>query len=483
MSSRPGVVFAGRVRVAGFLLSTAAAAGCATAPAAVSSGAPVGLIATGHSGGTHYRTRIIGGLWYQTFGTTLLVIDPRTAEVITSLQLAPVGASGPASDMVVVGDRLFVLLRATAVIALTTADPAHPRIVARAGADELGVEPVTLSVVRDDVYVAGAGGVVRWSDRARWLDGMDCRTVAACDLGLVSCAGRRVYLLDDARFVGSAGELYASGADAGAGAPLVFVRAGPERTSVGLMTGDIREVDARLATVSVDGAVRRARVVAGRLWVVSDRHIAAYPISGDHLLAPVIYEIAGARDLAFIDGRAGRAVVAGVFGRAIVRFGLDGTVHTEREHHEAAGLVRAHCDGRYVVASGPFGSWQYDTAAMAGTSSGRSLEFDGATAGPTDAVTISGKASISADGVSVMLPGGERYTEPGSPTVRCLAAIEGELWVGHDFGITVLGLDGTLLGRLRLDGPVRFVFPLSAGGAAWVDERGGFGTARRTVPR
>ena len=44
---------------------------------------------------------------------------------------------GAQTDMVVVGDRLFVLLRATAVIALTTADPAHPRIVARAGADEL----------------------------------------------------------------------------------------------------------------------------------------------------------------------------------------------------------------------------------------------------------------------------------------------------------------------------------------------------------
>ncbi len=478
MASRPNVVCA---RGAGVIVAMmAAAAGCATAPAPVLNRHAAGLVVTGHTGGTHYRTRIIGGFWYQTFGTTLLVIDPRSAEVISSLPLAPVGASGPATDMVAMGDRLFVLLRATEVIALTTADPAHPRIVDRVGAEELGVEPVSLSLVRDELYVSGAGGVVRWSDRARYLDGMECRTVVECDLGLVACAGRRVYRLLDTAYVGSAGELYAWGDGAGPGAPLVFVRAGPDTTSVGLMTGAIREVGTRLATVTVAGPVRRARIVDGRLWVVSDQRIAAYPISGERLLDPVVYEIAGVRDLAFIDGSTGRAAVAGVFGRAILRFGLDGTVRTESEHREAAGLVRAHCDGRYVVASGPFGSWQYDAT---GTTVARPRTFDGAMTGPAVAATIFGSASISADGRSVILPGGEHYTEPGAPTVKCLTAVEGELWIGHESGITVLGMDGTLLGRLRLDGPVRFIFPLSGGGAAWVSDRGGFGTARRTVPR
>ena len=303
---------------------------------------------------------------------------------------------------------------------------------------------------------------------------------------LVRSGRRRVYRLLDTAYVGSAGELYAWGDGAGPAAPLVFVRAGPDTTSVGLMTGAIREVSTRLATVTVAGPVRRARIVDGRLWVVSDQRIAAYPISGERLLDPVVYEIAGVRDLAFIDGSTGRAAVAGVFGRAILRFGLDGTVRTESEHREAAGLVRAHCDGRYVVASGPFGSWQYDTT---GTGSIRPRMLDGATTGPAvtatepaAAATLSGSASISADGRSVRLPGGEQYTEPGSPTVTCLTAVEGELWVGHDAGITVLGMDGMVLGRLRLDGPVRFIFPLSGGGAAWVSEGGGFGSARRTLP-
>ncbi len=238
------------------------------------------------------------------------------------------------------------------------------------------------------------------------------------------------------------------------------------------MTGRLREVNMKLSTVDVEGIVRCVRVFDDRLWVVTDRRIAAYPISGDRLLEPVLYPIAGARDLDFVAGSG--AVVVGTFGRAVVRLDPGGGVHTVRKHREPAGLLRARCDGRFVQAGGPDGWWQYEP-------SGRVRPLSGApgnTAAPAvvAAVTLAGRASVGADGVSVILPDGVVHTEPGSPMVFCIVAVDGRFWIGHDRGITVLDEAGRVIDRLRLAGPVRYVFPLAAGGAAWVSETGGFGT-------
>ena len=75
--------------------------------------AAAGIVVTAHAGGTHYRTLNIGDYWYQTWGRTVLVVDPRTGDVTRSIELAPIGASGPASDMTLVGDRLFIVLERT----------------------------------------------------------------------------------------------------------------------------------------------------------------------------------------------------------------------------------------------------------------------------------------------------------------------------------------------------------------------------------
>jgi hypothetical protein len=378
--------------------------------------------------------------------------------------------------MVTVGDLLFVAMQGSEVVEVSTADPRRPLIVGRAGAAELGVEPNTLSVVGGELYVAGPGGVVRWSDRARWLSGLECRSVAESDHGLVACSGRRVYRLDDAGYVGSAGDLYPASDTIGLAAPLVFVRPGNLTTSVGLMSGAIRELDVRLATASVPGVVRRVRVDDGRLWVINDLWIAAYPISGERLLDPVVYEIAGVRDMDFIDsGPLRRVVVAGAFGRAIVRFGPGPAVHIEHEHREAAGLARAQSDGRFVLAGGPYGSWLYDPV---GTASLSSHVPDGVRSERITAVTMSGTVARTADGTALTLPGGETHREPGSPMIRCVVAVDGNVWVGHDLGITVMTVAGDVLGRLRLDGPVLDIFALAGGGAVWVSERGGFGTAQ-----
>ncbi len=454
-------------------------AGCASrgvAPNPKGDRAAAGIVVTACAGGTHYRTMNIGDYRSQTWGRTLLVADPRSGEVMRSIELAPVGTSGPASDMTLVADRLFIVLERTAVVVLSGADPGRPRIEYRVGHEKLALEPTTLSEVDEQLYVSGGGGVIRWSDRARWLLGMECGTVVESGVGLVACSGRRVHRLDDTHFVGSASALYPMPEGTGPAGRFVFVRVGTGRTSVGLMTGRIREVNMKLATVDVEGIVRCVRVFDDRLWVVTDRRIAAYPISGDHLLQPVIYAIAGVRDMSFDEG--GVAVVVGTFGRAVVRLDSGGGVHTVRRHREPAGLLRARCDGRFVQAGGPHGWWQYEPSGSVRPMPGEPRE-PGETAASTvgAAVTLAGRVLVGADGTSVILPDGVVYTEPGLPAVFCIAAVEGHLWIGHDRGITVLDGEGRVIDRLRLAGPVRYVFPLAAGGAAWVSETGGFGTA------
>src|SRR5690606_8373729 len=54
---------------------------------------------TQHVGGTHYRMLVHEGQWYQTFGTELLVLDTRSARLLHSVELGPIGATGPAVDM------------------------------------------------------------------------------------------------------------------------------------------------------------------------------------------------------------------------------------------------------------------------------------------------------------------------------------------------------------------------------------------------
>ena len=94
-------------------------------------------------------------------------------------------------------------------------------------------------------------------------------------------------------------------------------------------------------------------------------------------------------------------------------------------------------------------------------------------------------------------PGGKgRWEAPQGARIACLAAVEGQLWVGHTRGITVLrqaplppaapGKDGKpppapvpqleTVAEVRIPGTVTWMFPLrTGGGAAWVSRIGGMG--------
>ncbi|MHC4415454.1 MAG: hypothetical protein ACYS0G_09240 [Planctomycetota bacterium] len=465
-------------------IALAVSSGCAwRAEKARVPGSTPTLRVTHHVGGTHYRTLVHEGVWYQTFGLSLLVVDPRTAAVVTAVELGEPGQWGPATDLTIAAGRLYVILEDDAVVELDRADPRAPRLVRRVGAVTLGLAPKRLSVVRDELYVSGANGVVRWSDGLVLLAGRgEAGRVAASRTGPVACAARRVYRLDDGEYVGSASDLQPLPEAFGWPDRLVFTRKYSAGTLVGLMSDDVREVDANAATVAVPGDVRSVRAFAGRLWIVTDNDVRGYAISGDRLVDPIHIGVSGARDV----GRLGPDLiaVAGSLGRAIVRLDAGGPASgpaVVAAVRAPSGLVRAQSDGYQILAGGDEGAWLYHVGQAAEPST---RPTDDLVPAPTEAATLGGAARISDDGRAVEITGsgGERsFAETGGPQINCLAAVDGDLWIGHDRGITVLCLRAPdpVKGRLRLEGRVRYVMPLVGGrGAAYVSEHGGFGVAR-----
>ncbi|MFO0874699.1 MAG: hypothetical protein U0575_12115 [Phycisphaerales bacterium] len=445
-----------------------------------------------HCGGTHHRTLVHAGHWFQTFSNQLLVLDPRTGAVEGRQELAPFGTTGAAVDVALLGagtpsPRLFVVLERDAVVEVDLVDPTHPAIVSLRRADELGVRPRRVGIVDGQVYVAGDGGVVRWSDRARFLaDNIPgpAGAVVGGERCPVTCVGRRVLSLVDGSFIGAATDL--TELPPGAPAPLAFVLQGKDAATVGLMGRDIREV----SSVVIPGTVRRMRWFDDRLWVVTDTEIVSCAVAETRLADRRSFRVKGARDVDLLSQNT--LAVAGTFGRSLYRRveedGKPGDAFFGA-HREASRLERAITDNRRVLAGSDEGTWMYligDRAEL----SNRTIDI--ARQPSAHAAGAWGTAEIGEDGRSVTgvvdgIP--QEFRPDGSPQIWCIAGIDKALWIGHENGITVVsrGASGliTALGTIHLDGPVRYLFPKWDSGCTYVAELGGFGVAKlvdRSVP-
>jgi hypothetical protein len=253
----------------------------------------------------------------------------------------------------------------------------------------------------------------------------------------------------------------------------------------------------------VPGEVNRVRLFDGRIWIVTDEGITAYALTGGRLGLRARLEIPHARDVAGLERN--YVAVAGTFGRGIVRLhddehGPGGTfVHL---HRQPGHLSRASCDGYYLLAECDDGCWQYEIgvgpplpAELPAAEGIRPEAWEPATA----ATTVWGSAAISEDRLSVRIRtarGEARYADPNGCRLHCLAAVAGNIWIGHDGGITVLEIspgggihggsaEGAVIvgGRMRLPGVVRYLFPLGKGeGAAFVCDSGLMGAAAFVLP-
>jgi len=466
-----------------------------------------------HVGGTHYRTVVHKGRWLQTFSNTLLVLDRERATIEARRQLCEFGSAGPAVDLAVLGERGLVVLDRDAVIEVGAESG---DLVIRDTVDHvaLGFRPLRVSVSGGELWVAGEGGVMRWSDRQRFLtEGVSgaLGAVVASANGPIACAGRRVYEVKTGNFVAAATELLELPADAPA--PLAFVLQGKETFSVGLMGSDVRE----LSRTMVPGTCIRIRWFDQRLWCVTDGAIHSWSVENNELVDPRLIKVRGARDVDMLGPN--RLAIAGSFGRAIYRPEPQGSQRGDEfigAVREASRLEKAIADGRRILAgSDTEGFWLYLIGAEAELSDRELSTYKQ----PVQSVRgVWGKAEIAEGAKSVkgISHGVEHvYTPDGNPDIYCLAAVDDCLWIGHDLGIDVVsglaaagGASATggtssasspgaaaapggqpapggliRIGTLRLDGPVRYIEPKWDRGAAYVAQFGGFGVARVRTER
>jgi hypothetical protein len=493
--------------------------GCEATPRRRPSGPPPTPVVrlTHHVGGTHYRVIRHENVLYQAFGPTLLVAEPRSHRIIERINIGEIGMTGAVVDLIVHDEMLYAVLDREAVVEFALGEPSLPRILVRESAASLGILPQRLSIAGGSLYVSGIGGVVRWDDGRVVLTADDIdhdrevsfSRVAMSDQGPVVCVGRRIYRLEDGRYAGSASDLVSAenlnGAPEGA---LIFIRQHDAGALVGLMTPGLREIDVERTTVAVAGTVRATRIFDDSLWIVSDNEIRRYQIMGDQLLSISEIDILGARDIDRADEN--HLVIVGSFGRSYYRVRAthrgpaEVFTYTQRE---PAGLMHGRSDGRHVLGGGPTGNWLYLIGSRVELTD---MSFDAVESPPTSAVAVDARAVIEDDGRQLTVTADRRtftVTMLDGRRLHTVIAVEGEFWIGHDDGVAVFSVPPAptgvmaprplvlsnsqfgaftanlpLEGEARIDGPVRYLFPLrNDQGVAYVARDGGMGVVRYTI--
>ncbi len=493
--------------------------GCTTAPAgtpivdeaaAASAARPRGMRVVSAFGGSHRTLEIVGGTWFQCFANRLLLLDAQSGALVSDIELSPRGTTGPAVDLAVVDGRAFVVLERDALIELDVASPRHPAFVARWGRPELGIAPLTVSVVDGEIYVSGDGGAVRLADaepeavrlddRGRpippvppvpLLAGMQVGTIVAADGGPVACVGRRILRLADGSFLGAASMLVPLSAELGGG--YAFMLQAPEVAQVGLMGPDFRE----RSSSAVEGTARALRVLNDRLFVVTATQVDTWKISRDAGAATTVrgegtqlgelltVRVRGAFDVGRV--KLNRFAVAGSFGRALYRYLPEGDQPGETFYwteRMPGRLDIAVSDRRRILASSDEGAWLYlieDTAELV------EREITEPDAQSPRAEVAWGAASSEEPREEISIRVGDRQSTvlpSRGGKVSTIIAADGRLWIGHDHGIDVYGYDSATAelvaeDRIVLEGPIVALYPSRVGGGvSFVARFGGFGVIR-----
>jgi len=465
---------------------------------------------THHVGGTHYRVLQHEGRFLLAFACSVQVVDPRSLAVINDVPLGEFGRCGPVIDLAITGNRLFAVVEDDAVVEMSLAAGAPPAIERQTTSDVLGILPRRLSVVDGRVYVSGLGGVYDLAAGKRIFSSeSECGSVARGADGLLVSVGRRVLRISDGGFVGAASEIVNLPAETASSdsAALAFALAGQQAGTAGLMNDQVREV----ASVLMPESVTRVRVIGDQLFVVGSSRVDWYTIKGHELESVGSAAILGATDVWRIDSQ--RLLIVGTAGRALyqegARPGEQGTFTAAQR--EPSRLTYATGDGLNVLAGSREGAWMYLVNAHAELTR---KTLDSAPPGPRSASTVNARAEITPDGTAIKIApiddaagaAAMEYREPKGAKMRTVVAVGGDFWIGHDRGITILSgmpLAAKLPGerssssrnqprplaaaqpeslvkqRLRIPGPVLYIFPMLAGrGASYVSEFGGFGAAR-----
>jgi len=472
--------------------------------------APRAMRVVSSFGGAHRAMVVDGNVWFQTFANRVLMLESETGTLISDVELAPRGTSGPAGDLVVNGNSLFVVLERDAVVELDVHQPRLPTLRARWTPTELGIEPMKLSLVDGQVLVSGDGGVVRLSEAAaagtsfdekgrpiapvpprRLLDGMTVGTVVAADGGPVACVGRRILRLETGEYLGAASMLAPMPDEFGGG--YAFALQASEGAEVGILGTNFRE----RSSSALRGTVRSLRIFERRFLAVTEFEIATWKLetkpgpdaveheAGTQLGTPTFIPVKGARDAWCV--RPNRYAVAGTFGRSLYRLLPEGDKPGDSFHWSErmpGRLDVAVSDRRRTLAAGVEGNWMYLIGDKAELVERPLTEADPQNA---RAEVAWGSASCDEARQVVTFRVGDRalsYMPSRTGLVSTLAAADGKIWVGHDHGIDIVGYDATAgelvsEARITLAGPMIAIYPNRLGGGVnYVARLDGFGVIR-----
>ena len=448
-------------------------------------------------GGTHHATEVEGLIWYQTFGTQLLVLDANDGSELRRVEPLPFGRAGALVDIVLLEDRMYLVADGDAVVELDLDDRSRPVVDRIRTKDELGIRPRAIATIDGDVWVSGDGGVVRLDDSEppRLAGERIHGPVVATDSGLAVPVGRQVKRIDDGRYLGAATMLEPLPADAGIDGGMLFAFQGSEGASVGVMGPDVRQID----DFVMAGTVRTVRHADGRIWAVTDTEIGTAELNGDGTLGPVEWiKVKGARDLD--DAGPNYLAVGGTFGRALYRHRQDSTGDGDTflaVTREPGNLLAAVDDGRRVLTGSPDGSWLY-TIGDSIEIVDQQITMDSP---PSDfAAGKWGDIRITEAGAAAVIHLQETdqdWRPPNGAKIRTLVVMGDRIWIGHEEGLSMVRINGNqeaaeqaLFGMppppriesvrdLRISSGVSHILPVRVGDqVVWVSPNGGIGVAK-----
>lgn len=439
------------------------------------------------AGGVTNTLEIDGKYWFQGIGDRLLVLDRRSGNTVAQVQLSHDRGSAICTDLLVNDGEIWALLDDASVIELTLNKWGVPEIVSQKSADELGIVPMHFSVIGDWPIVFGVGGAIRLSDGRKIVDvdGAVSGVALSLDRGIVYAVDRRVYDAGTGEFLGSASLLAeldeTANADLGT---LVFTRDLGNRTEVGLMTPEGRDVDAFRGTLIVEGGSASLRTVGSRVHVCTDIGVYILGVAPRELRLLKTIKMKGAKDVGVIASN--YLAICGDQGRGIYRLsvdrGGDGDTYF-RQVRATSQMERGHADRLGITIPTATGLHRYEYGGAIGASEELDTLID---ANPTELVVLGWSASIdSGTGDVVILDSlGEKIDNLPIQKASTVVTISGNFWFGIDDGIAMYGPDSSgnmsQLGMISIAGPVVQLVPQLDGSAAFVSAAGFVGIVEST---
>ena len=438
-----------------------------------------GLSLRSLEGGATRALEIDGQYWYQGVGDHLLVLDKRSGRTISRLQLAEPPASALCSDLIIHNGRLWGLLDGQEVVEVDLTEQASPTMIKRINADQLGIIPRGFAIIHGDLVVLGEGGVVQILDGNQIVSckGNVTGVVHSIDRGIVYAADRRLFDASSGEFLGSATLLAPLDKEANVeDGTFVFTRDLGNRTEVGLMTPEGRDVDAFDGTIMLDGGNATLNTVRSRVHVCTDEGVYILGVAPKEIRLLKTISINGANDVGVIASN--YLAICGDHGREIFRIALDrvgeGNTHL-RKVPATSSMQRGHAHRFHVDIPTTTGVMRYEYSGRIYPSEELEISVD---PNPQKIVVLGWSATRDAETGNVFILDSKGVVVEGLDIQRAntMVAIGGNFWFGTDTHIIVCGPDVTgnmlTLGSLQIAGPLVQIIGQLDGNAVFVSATG-----------